>query len=185
MIELKPFDLQHIDTHYKWNNNPELTFMDSEYPHKHESFDSFLNRMKKLLEDQQSTTTLLEVFDKDSGKLIGVVDIHAIDRHNKRCFIQITIGVKKHCNPDCMKETLNKVLEYCFIEIGMHKVAATSFDFNESWIEIIEQSGFVKEGVLRDHVLKNGSYRDKYIFGMLKTEFEQILKNSQKETVNA
>jgi len=185
MVELKPFDLQHIDTHYMWNNNPELTFLDSEYPHKHESFDSFLKRMKKLLEDQQSTTTLLEVFDKDSKKLIGVVDIHAIDRHNKRCFIQITIGVKEHCNRNCMNRTLYRVLGHCFDKMGMHKVAATSFDFNDSWIEIIEDAGFEREGVLRDHVLKNGTYRDKFIFGMLKSEFEQKIKNSQKQAVNA
>lgn len=184
MVELKPFDLQHIDTHYKWNNNPELTFLDSEYPHKHESFDSFLKRMKKLLEDQTTTTTLMEVFDKNTNKLIGVVDIHAIDRHNKRCFIQITIGVKEHCNRESMNETLNKVLKQCFVEMGMHKVAATSFDFNHSWIEIIEQAGFVQEGVLRDHVLKNDTYRDKYIFGMLKSEYEQIVTNSSKEAVN-
>lgn len=41
MVEIKPFDLQNITLHYKWNNDEELTYYDSEYPHAHESFESF------------------------------------------------------------------------------------------------------------------------------------------------
>jgi len=185
MIELKPFDLQHIDTHYQWNNNPEFTFLDSEYPHKHESFDSFLSRMKQLLEDENATTKLLEIFDSESNKLIGVVDIHAIDRHNRRCFVQITIGMKEHCSRPCMQETLNKVLTYCFETMDMHKAAATSFDFNDSWINIITEAGFKREGVLRDHVLKNGTYRDKYIYGILNSEFKELQQQRKEETISA
>jgi len=185
MIELKPFDLQHIDTHYQWNNNPELTFLDSEYPHKHESFNSFLSRMKQLLEDENATTKLFEVFDKQEDKLIGVVDIHAIDRHNRRCFIQITIGVKEHCTKACMEETLYKILVHCFDEMDMHKVAATSFDFNESWIDLLTAAGFKREGVLRDHVLKNGTYRDKYIYGILNYEFNELQQERREEAINA
>mgnify|MGYP006289893299 FL=1 len=171
MIELRPFSLQHINTHYRWNNDPELTFLDSEYPHKDESFESFLNRMKPIAEGKNPTSRLLEIFDEGEERLLGVIDIHAIDQHNRRCFIQITIGDRNSCNDDCQQQALDKALRYCFEHLDMHKVATTSFDFNTDWINLVKERGFKKEGALRDHVLKDDKFRDKYIFSLLEKEY--------------
>lgn len=171
MIELQPFSLENINTHYKWNNDPELTFLDSEYPHKDEPFESFLGRMKSITEGKAPTTKLLEIVDRDSKRLIGVIDIHAIDLHNRRCFIQITIGNREYCDDTCQQEALDKALEYCFKDLEMHKVATTSFDFNTKWINLVIDKGFKKEGELRDHVIKNNEFRDKFIYSLLEKEF--------------
>jgi len=182
MIEIKPFDMEHVSTHYKWNNDKELSYYDSEYPHIHESFEDFIKRIKEVNDEGNNRAQLLEIIHTETGELIGIVDIHAIDHHHKRCFVNCTIGDRRFRGQGHGKTTLLKVLSYCFEELGMRKVATTAFDFNEKWINLVQKMGFQKEGELRKHVLKENTYHNKLIFSMLEEEYAEL---HQKETVAA
>lgn len=173
MVEIKPFDLQNVTIHYKWNNDPKLTYYDSEYPHEHESFDAFLKRVKAVVDERNETAELFEIHLPESNKLIGIVDIHAIDSYNKRCFVNCTIGDLSYTNQEYDVEAMKIILGYCFNERGMHKVATTAFDFNTVWIDHVKKLGFKKEGELREHVLKKDTFRSKLIFSMLEDEYRE------------
>lgn len=183
MVEIKPFDLQNVSVHYKWNNDEELNYYDSEYPHEFESFDSFLKRIKAVVDEQNTAAELFEIHLSENDKLIGIVDIHAIDTYNRRCFVNCTIGDRDYDGEKYEIDALRKSLTYCFEELGMHKVATTAFDFNTQWIEEVRQLGFKKEAELREHVLKKGVYRNKLIFGILSGEFEKIQENAEHSAV--
>lgn len=171
MVKLKPFDMQNVDIHYQWNNDEELNFYDSDYPHKSESFESFLKRIKEILNDNR-TSELLEIHLQSNNELIGVVGIHDIDYYNKRCTIECTIGDKQYWHKGYGREAVMKTLGYCYNEKGMNKVVTTAFDFNETWIGLIKRVGFRQEGALRQHTLKNGEFHDKLIYGILKSEYK-------------
>lgn len=173
MVEIKPLDLQNVTLHYKWNNDAELNYYDSEYPHEHEPFEDFLRRMKAVVDKDNKTAELFEIHLEESGKLIGIVDIHAIDAYNKRCYVNCTIGDRDYAGQGLDLEALHIILRYCFNQKKLHKVATTAFDFNTSWIESVEELGFHREGVLRKHVLKKGEYRDKLIYSLLREEFAE------------
>jgi RimJ/RimL family protein N-acetyltransferase len=172
MVEIKQFDLQNVSVHYKWNNDKELNYYDSDYPHQHESFDTFLKRIKSVLDERNETSDLFEIHLTENDKLIGIVDIHAIDKYNKRCFVNCTIGDREYAGKGYDVEALKIVLAHCFEEKGMHKVATAAFDFNTSWIDSVKKLGFQKEGQLREHVLKNDEYCDKLIFSLLENDFQ-------------
>lgn len=172
MVEIKPFDLQNVTVHYKWNNDEELNYYDSEYPHQHESFDSFLKRVKSVVDDRNQTAELFEIHLKENDVLIGIVDIHAIDEYNKRCFVNCTIGDRNYAGKGFDLEAMRIILAHCFNEKKLHKVGATAFDFNTTWIDQLTKLGFKQEGELREHVLKKGSYRNKLIYSLLETEYQ-------------
>jgi len=172
MVTIKGFDLQNVSVHYKWNNDKELNYYDSEYPHQHESFDDFLTRIKSVLDDRNQTAELFEVHLSENDKLIGIVDVHAIDKYNRRCFVNCTIGDRDYAGKGYDIEALKKVLGYCFNEREMHKVATTAFDFNTSWIDSVKELGFVQEGQLREHVLKKDQYCDKLLFSLLEKDYQ-------------
>ncbi|WP_440998676.1 GNAT family N-acetyltransferase [Fodinibius sp. SL11] len=172
MVEIKEFDLQNVSVHYKWNNDKQLNYYDSDYPHQHESFETFLKRIKSVLDERNETSELFEIHLSENNKLIGIVDIHAIDKYNKRCFVNCTIGDRHYAGKGYDVEALKIVLAHCFNEKGMHKVGTAAFDFNTSWIESVEKLGFQQEGQLREHVLKNDSYCDKLIFSILEKDFQ-------------
>lgn len=184
MVEIKPFDLQNVTIHYKWNNDPELTYYDSEYPHEHESFDAFLKRVKAVVDDRNETAELFEIHLSESDKLIGIVDVHAIDAYNRRCFINCTIGDLEYANEGYAEEAMKIVLGHCFKERNMHKVATMAFDFNTKWIDQVEELGFTQEGELREHVLKKDKFRNKLIFGMLKSEYEALYSAENEKKIS-
>ncbi len=177
MVEIKKFDLQNVSVHYKWNNDAELNYYDSEYPHQRESFETFLKRIKSVLDERNDTAELFEIHLEENDKLIGIVDIHAIDKYNRRCYVNCTIGDRDYAGKGYDVEALKMVLAHCFNQKDMHKVATTAFDFNTSWIDSVKKLGFEQEGQLREHVLKKEEYCDKLIFSLLKSEY----KSSQEE----
>ena len=179
MVDIKPFDLQNVTLHYKWNNDKELAYYDSEYPHAHESFESFLKRIKSVVDDKNDTAELFEIHLSENDKLIGIVDLHAIDTYNNRCYVNCTIGDRNYTDQGYDVAALKTILKYCFHERNLHKVATTAFDFNTDWIEKAENLGFKKEGELREHVLKKGSYCNKLIFSILESEFEGSSQKSE------
>lgn len=172
MVEIKEFDLQNVSIHYKWNNDEELNYYDSEYPHQHESFEAFLKRIKSVLDERNEAHELFEIHLADNDQLIGIVDIHAIDTYNRRCFVNCTIGDRNYSGQGHDLEALKKVLVHCFNQKGMHKVATTAFDFNTSWIGHVEALGFQKEGQLREHVIKDDEFCDKLIYSLLESDYK-------------
>lgn len=172
MVKIKEFDLQNVSIHYKWNNDKELNYYDSDYPHQHESFETFLKRIKSVLDKRNDTSELFEIHLAENDKLIGIVDIHAIDTYNRRCFVNCTIGDRKYAGKGYDVEALKIVLAYCFNEKGMHKVGTVAFDFNTPWIDSVKKLGFQQEGQLREHVVKNDEYCDKLIFSLLERDFQ-------------
>jgi len=179
MINLQPFKLENVRKHYQWNNDREITYYDSEYPHRFESFDSFLSRMKAIIENPKRNSELFEIVDLHDHKVIGVIDIYGIDYHNKRCFVSCTIGDKNKRGKGYGKKSLELILRYCFNDLKMHKVGATSFDFNETWIGVLKKAGFRKEGELRNHVMKENEYRNKLIFSILEKEYKTLHKRKK------
>lgn len=173
MVEITPFSLQNVTLHYEWNNDAELAYYDSEYPHEHEPFDTFLRRIKSVLDSDNDTAELFEIHLKDTGQLIGIVDLHAIDRYNRRCYVNCTIGDRDYAGEGYDEQALKLILAYCFEELEMHKVGTTAFDFNTTWIDHVQEIGFSLEGTLRKHVLKNDTWRDKLIFSLLKEEYRK------------
>lgn len=179
MIELKPLSLDHVNLHFQWNNDEELNFYDSDHPHHEESFDSFLMRVKKMADVSNTTTKVFEIHDSQNGRMIGVVDIHHIDQDNKKCSVECTIGNKSYRNQGYGKSAMIAALQYCFEVLKLNKVSTTSFDFNDKWIHLVGKLGFTKEGELRNHALKRGRYSSKYIFSMLKNEYEALIESEE------
>jgi RimJ/RimL family protein N-acetyltransferase len=178
MVEIKEFDLQNVSVHYKWNNDPELNYYDSEYPHKPESFETFLKRIKSVLDERNETSELFEIHLEENDKLIGIVDIHAIDKYNRRCYVNCTIGNRDYAGEGYDVEAMKIVLAHCFNQKNMHKVATTAFDFNSSWIESVKKLGFKQEGQLREHVLKKEDFCDKLIFSLLESDYKSLQKEA-------
>lgn len=174
MVELKPFNWANLNTHFEWNNDSELTYYDSDYPHQHESFESFVSRVKRLNSEANKSCQIFEITSAFNGELIGVVDITGIDQINNRCCVEVTIGNKEYRNKGFGKMAMLQTLKHCFSNLGMHKISCVSFDFNECWIHLVKTLGFQEEGRLRKHVKKEKNYCDKIIFGLLKEEYDDL-----------
>lgn len=61
-----------------------------------------------------------------------------------------------------------KACEIAFAEWGFVKITAGVFAFNAASARVLEKCGFVQEGYLRKHYLKDGKYIDSKLYARLK-----------------
>jgi RimJ/RimL family protein N-acetyltransferase len=60
---------------------------------------------------------------------------------------------------------------YAFTELGLHRISAAIGPENAASIAMVENLGFTREGVLRDHVFTNGGWRDSVLYSVLEHEW--------------
>jgi len=71
-------------------------------------------------------------------------------------------------------EAAKGILEFAFIEKNYHKVFARYFNSNSASGKVIEKIGMKKEGILKEHVVKENKYIDLVYYGVLKNEFDLL-----------
>lgn len=72
-----------------------------------------------------------------------------------------------------------RVLEYCFNDLGLHKICGQVLSFNTKSINLHLRLGFQKEGILRNQHLIDNSYYDIYEFGIMNNEWK--MKNEKND----
>lgn len=171
-VALTPLKFDHIYKHFEWNNDPELNHLDSELPYHEESFGEFKKRFERMVFQPPAHSQDFEILADDT--VIGVAYVVDISEHNRHCLIGITIGNRAYWGKGYGREAMDLVLDYCFNELGMHRVAAETFEYNMGWKRLVQGSGFQLEGTEREYLFRDEAYWDKEIYGMLEVEYRDI-----------
>ena len=50
--------------------------------------------------------------------------------------------------------------DFCFRELNLHKLKVTVFAFNTPALRCYEANGFVREGLLKNELWRDGAWRD-------------------------
>jgi RimJ/RimL family protein N-acetyltransferase len=109
---------------------------------------------------------------KESGELIGSIGIDIYHKH-RRATIGYWIG-REYWNMGYATEAASMLLEYVFNGMNFHKVDSHHFVRNQASGRVLEKLGMKREGLLREHILKSGSWEDIIECGILDSEYEQI-----------
>lgn len=151
---LNPPDQKQIDS---WNQDPEV----SRYREIYRSGAKKLSRIS------------FGIYDQKSSKLIGDIGIGLIDPKNKHAEIGMTIGDKNYWNKGYGTDLVKTILKFCFQELGLNKVYLDVWEENKRAIGCYSKCGFKKDGVLREHVFKDGLYHHKWVMSILKSEWQE------------
>ena len=103
---------------------------------------------------------------EDPSKLIGTICLWNIQKHNYRAEIGYVLH-PEYWHKGIMKETIRKVLEYGFNTMQLHSVEARLQPENNASIALLESTGFVKEGYLKEDFHFNGKFLDTLIYSRL------------------
>ncbi len=76
-----------------------------------------------------------------------------------------------HKNKGYMGEALKAVIRYGFEHMGLNRIEALVGPNNGPSLTLIHRMGFLKEGVLREHYVKNGVAEDSVAFALLRKDF--------------
>jgi len=102
-----------------------------------------------------------------NGFLIGAISLNRASPFN-RAELGYWIG-PEYWNCGYCTEAVKAVLSYGFAELGYHKISARHFVGNHSSGRVMEKAGLVREGVLRDEVIKDGRFVTVVVYGILRS----------------
>jgi RimJ/RimL family protein N-acetyltransferase len=106
---------------------------------------------------------------------IGYGGLTHIDWNNKRAEVSFLVATSRTKNPKTYAHDFNHFLKLlsqeAFKTFQLHRLYTETFDFRNEHIEILENFGFTKEGILREHILLNKTPHDSIMHGLLAKEF--------------
>ncbi|MFD4819748.1 GNAT family N-acetyltransferase [Peribacillus butanolivorans] len=106
------------------------------------------------------------ITDKATGKLYGAI---ALSNHQNFNNGEIAYWVgEEFWGNGYATEAGEAIPEFAFIEKQYHKVYARHYNTNSASGRVIQKIGMKKEGVLRDHVMKENQYEDLVYHGIIK-----------------
>jgi len=158
LVCLKPLGEKDQERINQWNQDIEIT------------------RYREVckLSDKKLFSFSFGIFDKESKKLIGDIGISLIDSKNKHAEIGMAIGDKNYWSKGYGTDLVKTILKFCFEELELNKVYLDVWEENKRAIGCYLKCGFKKDGVLREHVFKDGKYHDKWIMSILKKEWKKF-----------
>ncbi|WP_026906661.1 GNAT family N-acetyltransferase [Paucisalibacillus globulus] len=173
-LKLRKVCLEDLETYHSWRNDMEVMVTTSP------SLDLFtLEETKQFVHDKlvgsHSSKTYI-IFDKNSGKSIGITSLVNIDYKNRNAEYIIDIGEKEFWGKGYGKEALVLLIDYAFLEMNLHRVSLRVFAFNQKAINLYKVIGFKEEGISRQALYRKGNWHDIINMGILKREY--ILRNN-------
>ena len=111
------------------------------------------------------------IFLKDYQEFIGGIGLHLEKEHN-RAELGYWIA-EPFWHQGYATEAAGGAIKFGFEELGLHKIMANHLPENTASGKVMINNGMVKEGVLKDHIRKNGKYETLVQYGILKSEHQK------------
>jgi len=87
--------------------------------------------------------------------------------------IGIFIGDKSFWGKGYGTEAIELLTDFIFNEMNINKVKLNVYSFNKRAVRCYEKCGFVREGVLRQEIYREGRYHDDIVMGLLRDEYKK------------
>ena len=165
-IILREVEGEDLDLIVKWRNDPEiLKWLFSYLP---------LSKVKqrkwyeKYLDDNTQQTFIIEVNEEKTP--IGTIGLTDIDYKNQKGELAIIIGEKDYLGKGLGEECLNLLVKFAFDELNLRKLKALVFSDNDTAIKLYEKCGLKEEGVLKEEIFKQGTFKDVVLMSILSSE---------------
>ncbi len=113
----------------------------------------------------------------------GLVHIDWQARQAEVSFLLDT-AIKEASRPfkECFLQFLHVIKEIAFTELKLHKLTAECYYSRYELMADLTSFGFEKEGIIYDHVLKNGSFYNSHLFALFAKEMKsKERKGAEKE----
>ncbi len=113
---------------------------------------------------------------KPSGKFIGLIGLNLKDKKYSggEIWYKLRTG---HWGNGYATEALNRILDFCFDTLKLHRIQAGVAVENIASIKVMEKVGMTREGIGRKILPLKSGWADNYAYSILDTDIRPI--NSQ------
>ena len=177
-VRLTALTQSDLPTVVQWHQNPEFLRLFDALP----AYPKTEAALAQWLDDTHKSTDafLFAVRSLDNDELIGYVELDGILWTHRVSGVSIAIGEAKQWGKGYGYEVMQLVLRFAFDELNLHRIQLTVFSYNERATALYEKLGFQREGVHREHLQRDGRRYDMYLYGLLRSEWEDRNSTSLK-----
>jgi RimJ/RimL family protein N-acetyltransferase len=168
---LRPLTREDVDRGWAdWFNDPEVTrhMVRGVFPIHHEEQVAFYEHVA----DGSQTDLVLGIVTPD-GTHVGTTGLHRIDWVNRNAEFGIVIGDEQARGQGIGTEATRLICAHGFSHLNLHRIWLGVHADHAAAIRSYEKVGFRVEGTMREEILRDGSYDDKLIMGLLAGELRR------------
>lgn len=169
-LRLRPFDPDDAEDVRRLAGDAQVAATTLRIPHPYP--DGEAERWIGTHEDKfkKGAALLLAITLKEMNDLLGAVGLE-ISRLHEHAEIGYWIGVP-YWGRGYATEAATAMLHFAFEQLNVHRVFAHHMLHNHASGRVLEKIGMAHEGVLREHILKDGRFIDVALVGMTREMYD-------------
>ena len=174
-VRLRPLRADDADDIVRWRNDPAVAGqMFSPAPATPDDHRRWFERM-------QARGDRLEFVILADERAVGTIGLGAIDRGHGRAQYGILIGEAEARGRGIARQASELLLDHAFDDLRLHRVHLSVYADNAPALRLYRRLGFVEEGMLRQHAVRDGAPRDVVVMGILRKEWREPLTSTPKD----
>jgi RimJ/RimL family protein N-acetyltransferase len=168
---IRPLKEEDAGSVYLNVKDPEIAKWTINIPHPYpkDGALSFIKKSHESLLKGLSFDLGLEM--KIESKVIGIMALLNLDWKHKNAELGYWVG-KKYWNKGLATEAAQKMVDFGFKRLKLHRISARCFLNNDASRRVMEKVGMLQEGVFRKEVCKEGEFIDLVYYAVLREEWE-------------
>ena len=173
-IRLRAVERDDIPRYVEWLNDPEVTAgLSMHLPMSTWDETRWFESLSSKAPGERGLA--LDAKTPEGGwKHIGSVGLDAIEWLDRSASFGIFIGEKSFWNQGYGTEATRLTLKHGFETLNLNRIFLHVYETNPRAIHAYDKAGFVREGLLREAVYRNGSYFNVLLMSMLRSEWNLI-----------
>lgn len=107
------------------------------------------------------------IFGNDDDALLGGISMSNVRRGVAQCG---TLGYwisEPHARQGYMNEALRLIIEFCFGQLGLHRIEAACLPQNEASQKLLQRADFTQDGYARKYLKIRGEWQDHLLYSLL------------------
>ncbi|CAM4291012.1 GNAT family N-acetyltransferase [Flavobacterium terrigena] len=132
-----------------------------------EEFQTGKQKSDKGYATHNRSIAFFQLIDKTSNAVIGACGFNNWYFDHRRAEIGYNMIGEGFKNQGFMSEALEKIIDYGFTEMNLHRIEALVGTENIPSLKLMKKFGFTQEGVLKQHYFINDKFEDSVIFSRL------------------
>lgn len=164
-IKIRPWKNEDVDTIVKHANNRKVwQNLRDRFPHPY------------TLEHAKEWSHLVATTDAGdnfwtievNGEAAGGISLTVgQDVHRGAAEIGYWVG-EEHWNKGIVTRAVGVVTQYGLDELGLHRIFTGIYEWNPASMRVLEKNGYVKEGIERKSIIKDGKVIDAHVWAKVK-----------------
>ncbi|MGB8819021.1 MAG: GNAT family protein [Rhizobiaceae bacterium] len=129
---------------------------------------AFKARLRKADSDlREGNAFTFFIFDRKTHLLVGGISLGHV-RYGVSMSGQIGYWMgEPHAGKGLMQDAVQILVRYGFETVGLHRLEAACIPGNLRSVRVLENTGFVREGLLKSYLKINGQWQDHLLFARI------------------